>query len=477
MPTAEFWKQPMRYFKKFLDKIGKMDKNIRIREDENAIHNDSTGSVIWFVTAWAKHWWSRSREATLAISDESSFLPDDEAYSLQTMVSQVRGMQRKRIKFIDQPVWKFIWGSTINKKVPKNWYYRWVKMCEKGAMEDWLSVRASIYQCPFYDDIEREKLVEMYRNDPEALKCELLAEFPSDNTKLNMDDIVIINKSKDIDWKEMNAFNVSTQMLPMTKANMAIWIPKYFKDDFKDTDIWLVVWYDPWKKHSNAWVVFTEVYKHRTHHVTKKIIHLGELIIPRRTDYMQQVKMFSEVKTYFTKIIKYDRVIFAIDNTWVWEVVSEMLSAEGIDHYKVQYVMKTAPHAPYEKHKPYYNNNWIWYIKKDFLLDMPIVVAKRKLLQMWRTDRLFSDYEDYIDMEADAETNDLDYYNAAAVGVFGAVLSWCVDLIYDNMKLQVWTEKKPLWDLIARCTGIWARPWPQKSSWNKYTQIQSKFLY
>jgi len=48
--------------------------------------------VLWFKSA-ASRLGVRSKEATLGIIDEASFVPEDEASSLDTMLAQVRSMR------------------------------------------------------------------------------------------------------------------------------------------------------------------------------------------------------------------------------------------------------------------------------------------------------------------------------------------------------------------------------------------------
>jgi len=86
---------------------------------------------------------------------------------------------------------KLVCGTTINYRLPKNWYYDEVRAAESGMNPDAHSVRVGIYQCPFYTDYRREKIVNKHRNDPDKLKCELLAEFPSVSEKYNLDEIVL----------------------------------------------------------------------------------------------------------------------------------------------------------------------------------------------------------------------------------------------------------------------------------------------
>ena len=85
VPSEKFFKQPMVYFNRFLSGM-RNDKTIRFSTSDQAIFNDTTGSVIWFVGAMAKQG-VRSQEATLAIIDEASFVPDNEALSIETMLS------------------------------------------------------------------------------------------------------------------------------------------------------------------------------------------------------------------------------------------------------------------------------------------------------------------------------------------------------------------------------------------------------
>ena len=415
VPTENFMKQPMKYFERFLNMVQKSDKNIRFRKDENAIHNDETQSVIWFVSANSQHG-VRSNEATLAIIDEASFVKDSEALSVETMLAQVRSMREQGMKDVNIPVGKLICGSTINKKTPKNWFYRDVRSAESGLNPNGLSIRVGVFQCPFYSDIQREILIRKYADDPEGLKCEMLAEFPSQNERYDLEEMTL---------EEGELKQYSSKHSCIVRYGQ----PRFFTKQIGVKPI-LVMGYDPAKKQTNAGVTLEEVYYNQAFPQKSKIVALGEVEIPKQMPYMKQAEVIADVHEKFGEY--YSQIFVVIDNGGVGEPVSEMVAAYNLNLTKVQYLGGASLSRTMFVNAPYKNNNGIFYIQKDFLMDIIPNLAANKRFQTWKSPRLFSDFEAYNDVHNFSFTKEsIDYYNSLSIATFFVILRY-PEIYYDE---------------------------------------------
>jgi len=113
------------------------------------------------------------------------------------------------------------------------------------------------------------------------------------------------------------------------------------------------------------------------------VIVRGELSIPKNIAFTSQVDvLYDLIKNRLEKQYGKGKVYLGVDNTGVGEVVSEMLRNKGVTHYKIQYVSGNAGTAMSiaggaEMQKFYFNRNGIYYVKKPFLMDLPISLSHK----------------------------------------------------------------------------------------------------
>ncbi len=207
MPNEGYFTQPLVYIDRLLSQIKRMDPNIKLSHSDGVIRNRTTNSLIKMVSARMAHG-IRSFDGDMIVIDEAAFCPEEEYLNLSTIIEQKIGTT---------PYGIMICITTIDRKVPLNWFYRELISAEieidTGSLSSPSSLqrsdghashdasydssqnkshfskngqihfvkRISIFENPFFSEEARNRLIAKYKGDDHALRCELLATFPSAN--------------------------------------------------------------------------------------------------------------------------------------------------------------------------------------------------------------------------------------------------------------------------------------------------------
>ena len=466
VPSEKAGEQPMLYIKRFLEFINKVDKNIKIKSN-GEIFNSDTNSVLWLVSSGSE-FGARSKEATLAIIDEASYVPDAEAKSLQTMVEQIRSIRDMRENDMSltkverdtlKTTGKLLMGTTVSVKNPKNWYYDEVMDIESGLNEDGLSVRVGIYQCPFYTEKRREKIISKLKSDVNTLKCELLAEFPSGESRMDMDNCIIDMPLSEATEEIIDvAHGVSLTMFPPKKV--------YNETMLKRFKVFLSIWYDVAKKSSASWVVLTEIYVPKLGTMTgfkdAMICPVGELDIPKFVPFPVQVSIMKNLLWKMEDIYWRWMVHLGIDSTGIWEVVSDTMREKWVPHQKVQYVSAGNTYSAAQmsggtsNEKFYFQRNGTYYVKKPFLMGIPSSLAVEERFKIYKLPKTYRDFGIYNDvLTFDAKKHSVDHYHAACISMMTGIITNPEVYFYNEGTTERNNARKVKSDMQKYMAMIW----------------------
>lgn len=162
------------YLERFIRDTG--DSALRFDKARRQVSYTTTRSNIIFVS-WESKYVGRSRKANLLLYDEASFLLDIVENTLRPLISNTMGFQ--------------VAVSTPSPTTPINWFYYGFKKGELGTREDHLSIRRDIYHNKWIPDVEKQNLIDHYKNDPVMSQSELLAMFPINAGAFNLVDFFL----------------------------------------------------------------------------------------------------------------------------------------------------------------------------------------------------------------------------------------------------------------------------------------------
>lgn len=117
----------------------------------------------------------RAPSANLLIFDEAAFLSEELFETASALVRTTNGI-----------VYAI---TTVNPKVPKNWfYYRLIKgeMAKYEKDSQWMGMRVTLHDNPFIPDVEKLAIIEDGKQNQHMYNCEWMAEFmESDDFELS----------------------------------------------------------------------------------------------------------------------------------------------------------------------------------------------------------------------------------------------------------------------------------------------------
>lgn len=295
VPTIEQADQPFEYIERFIRDIG--DPALRFDKSRKIVSYETTRSHIKFVSAESRLSW-RSKRADLLIYDEASFIDDD--------------VQATNRPLISNTWWYQIAVSTVSPKTPINWFYFGFKSWEMGIRPDHLSIRRNLYQNRFIPEYEKKNLIDEYKNNPLMMQTELLALFPS------------------VSW-----FNISLAIKHFANyitINVQ-WVKIKVKTGLKDLINeykGFIMWYDPALRRDKWGLVLMWYY------IEEEVVD-GRLVEQYRfdtisacyiniTDYQSQIWVIK----YFQDALSQKPFTVAMDYTWAWMWVYELMQGMGI---------------------------------------------------------------------------------------------------------------------------------------------------
>jgi len=394
-PSVKMLAQPFTYLDRFVNKIGTFDKKIRITRWELTVRNDNNGSIIRFITSDGKHG-VKSLEGQLVIVDEAAYTREAEYLDVASMAEQQRLYGKGKLISI----------STINEKTPKNRFYDgyilWL------LKEEWYySMRVPIAESPFRSKKAIKSYIKKCKNNEAMLKSFVYAEFPDMNSK--------------IDEKK---FYLSEDRTKEVEKVFVIW-SKYFLINNKliDRSQTIILGYDPAKKVSKSWLTIYTLGKDDKQEAVINLIWEWE--IEKNTKYINQVEYLVEIYKYIYSFNK--NIILAIDENWIGTVVYEML--EELKLFKI-YLVHAVQNGGWlswmeGKVQNYKKKNKVYYVKYDFLQELPTTLIEKDRLKWLMLPNISNDITAINNIWEDINRtlqNKIDHWNSMCIACFTAMI-------------------------------------------------------
>jgi hypothetical protein len=315
VPNESFFDQPMMYLSRLTKRITDTDPNIKVVGKK--LQNRETQSHMLLVSALKKHG-VRSYDAGMVIIDEASFVPKKEFLNTVPIIQQKMGITGYGV---------MICCSTLDpESTEKNWFYEnlieaEIKSLEIAGKLDHISVRVPLSEVPFYTQEAKESMLEKFKDDEAAMRCEALCEYPPSNSRI-----------------PGSFFPVSfTEGKPITTYSETgdLDVPYFVPPEGELLKI--VLGWDIAKKLSRSALSVMGVYRTIKGLETARICIFGCSNLPMRMSYSDQCKKV--IMPFMEELSKYvknsEDVILAYDVTGVGEAVREIIEFHGINAFPV----------------------------------------------------------------------------------------------------------------------------------------------
>lgn len=245
-----------------------------------------TGSSITFYSA-KDSVAVRGATVNLLIVDEMAFVHEDSFKTASALIRTTRWM---------------IYGiSTVNKDLPKNYFYYQLVRAEVEWYDPesmYLWMRINLYNNPFISEEDKNDIIDDGKSDPDTFNAEWMASF-ADSKSLNLSKFWVVDESPMyIDLDSKIEFAVRPELINLE-----------LKNDFTRH----IISYDPAKRRDQPWLTITS-FKNGIWYITMAW-YLKWL------DYMDQ----ADVIYYLYEVMLKGKCDVVIDYTWVWVVVEEIL--------------------------------------------------------------------------------------------------------------------------------------------------------
>lgn len=245
----------------------------------------------------------RGATVNLLIVDEMAFVHEDSFKTASALIRTTRWM---------------IYGiSTVNKDLPKNYFYYQLVRAEVEWYDSesmYLWMRINLYNNPFISEEDKNDIIEDGKSDPDTFNAEWMASF-ADSKSLNLSKFWIVDETPAfIDLDSKIEFAIRPELIDPNQ-----------RSEFTRH----IVSYDPAKRRDQPWLTITS-FKNGTWYIT-----LAWYL--KWLDYMDQ----ADVIYYLYEVMLKGKCDVVIDYTWVWVVVEEILRGKWIMVVPIQAVWWT----------------------------------------------------------------------------------------------------------------------------------------